>query len=79
MRINKQEQFTPIGREPSELLALIREHWWYSDSERQEQKAQISKKYGRDSRQSSFLINNWLCHYLRVGRATRMAQQSSLN
>ena len=28
MRINKQEQFTPpYGREPSELLALVREYF----------------------------------------------------
>ena len=42
--INKQEQFTPKGREPSELLALMSEYWRYSMKERQEQKAQVSIK-----------------------------------
>lgn len=28
--VNKQEQFTPQGREPSELLALRCEYWRYS-------------------------------------------------
>ena len=48
---NKQEQFTPIGHEPSEQLALAFEYLAvFGIGERQEQKAQVSKKYERERR-----------------------------
>lgn len=44
---NKQEQFTPIKREPSELLALGSEFWRYSRMREQEPKTHVSKKNER--------------------------------
>ena len=45
LTLNKQEQFTPIGREPSELLALMLGILAvFGIGESQEQKAQVSKK-----------------------------------
>ena len=58
MLLNKQEQFTPNGREPSELLALSSKYWRYSYKERQEPRLKylfISTE--RNLRQFQFSVN----------------------
>ena len=58
MYINKQRQFTPTGREPSELLALMYENWRSSERERQEPRLKylfISTE--RNLRQFQFSVN----------------------
>ncbi len=63
MRINKQEQFTPPnGREPSELLALVREYFAGIRIERDKsRKLKLSKKTSNGIATLNFIVNNKNC------------------
>lgn len=55
--LNKQEQFTPIGREPSELLALSMNIWRYSKSrETRAESSNIYKVTNGSATHISFLL-----------------------
>ena len=56
---NKQEQFTPLGREPSELLAPGTNIGGIQGRENKSRKLKLSIRLRTGLQRTSPLVNNW--------------------